>query len=318
MRKLLFLGLILVFLGSTTALAEDSSESEKTMETAMAFMGAMTGGDMETMIGLMHEDMVWQNEGDLSVPWIGPWEGKQTILEDFLPVFGAGFQTLKWESEDAFASGDTAAFFGKMIGRATNTEQETNEFTWALRVKVKDGQIILWNWFEDSYQVSKAYHGIGGLLEEGTSITLRNTLQDPGEPEVSFPGLFELPDNAFDEFATLSYSSTEFTGALAQEGTPFGDISGLYGIDFNSDSITFTLLPDSTDPFWPMQFGVFPEGKFDRYYFTFSENHNVTASSSNDDKVSLRIDSDKVLVVELSGGYDFNPGKTFKIDLHSE
>ena len=153
-------------------------------------------------------------------------------------------------------------------------------------------------------------------LPEGISVTLRNTLQDPGEAEQTFPGLFGLPDDAFDEFSTISYSSTEFTGALAQEGTPFGDISGLYAIDFNANSISFTLLPDSSDPFWPMQFGVFPEGKFDRYYFTFSENHNIKNSSINDDNVNLRIDSNNVIVVELSGGYDFNPGKTFTISLN--
>ena len=136
----------------------EKTETEKTMETAMAFMEAMTSGDMETMVGLMHEDMVWQNEGDTRLPWIGPWKGKQTILEDFLPVFGEHFQTLMWESEDGFANEDTAAFFGKMIGRTTKTNQETKEFTWALRVKVKDGQVILWNWFEDSFEISRAYH----------------------------------------------------------------------------------------------------------------------------------------------------------------
>ncbi len=150
---------------------------------------------------------------------------------------------------------------------------------------------------------------------EGTSITLRNTLQDPGEAESSFPGLFGLPDDAFDESATLSYSASEFTAALAQTGTPLGDISGLYDINFTKNSIQFTLLPDGNDPFWPMQFGVFPEGKFDRYYFTFSEAHNISSFTSNDSTVSLRIDSDTVIVVELSGGYDFNPGKTFAIDL---
>lgn len=152
-------------------------------------------------------------------------------------------------------------------------------------------------------------------LSEGIEITLRNTLQDPGEAEGSYPSLFGLADNAFDEFAISSYSQIEFTGALAQTDTPFGDINGLYEIDFTSNSISFTLLPDNTDPFWPMQFGVFPEGKFDRYYFTLSEAHNITESTSSDSNVRLRIDSDNVIVVELSGGYDFNPGKTFTIDL---
>ena len=133
-------------------------QSESTMDIAMQFMGAMGKGDMETMMGLMHEDMVWQNSGDPKVPWIGPWKGKKTILEDFMPKFGAGFKTIKWEPNDALAQGDTAAFFGQMIGELTNSNEQTKEFTYALRVKVKDGKIILWNWFEDSYEVSRAYN----------------------------------------------------------------------------------------------------------------------------------------------------------------
>lgn len=152
-------------------------------------------------------------------------------------------------------------------------------------------------------------------LSENTSITLRNTLQDPGEMEGTYASLFMQADDAFDEFGTLSNSSSEFPTALAQPGTPFGDISGLYDIDFMETSINFTLLPDSTDPFWPMQFGEFPAGKFDRYYFTFSEPHNISSSSSSNNSVRLRIDSDTVIVVEISEGYDFNPGISFQITL---
>lgn len=132
--------------------------SQKTLEIANAYMGAMGKGDMETMKNLMHEDMVWQNAGDASLPWIGPWKGKKVILEEFLPAFGENFITKKWETTDAFANGDTAAYFGQMIGLLTNSNKETKEFTYALRVKVKDGKIIFWNWFEDSFEVSKAYH----------------------------------------------------------------------------------------------------------------------------------------------------------------
>jgi len=135
-----------------------NTQSDETMKIAMAYMDAMGKGDMETMVSLMHDDMVWQNEGDKNMPWIGPWKGKKTILEDFMPLFGGNFKTTKWETEDAFANGDTAAFFGRMVGLATKSNQETKEFSWALRVKVKDGKIILWNWFEDSFEVSRAYH----------------------------------------------------------------------------------------------------------------------------------------------------------------
>ncbi len=168
-RYTIILLMLLAMMGCKTEKQEPTSEnltsesslvleSKETLDIAMRFMDAMGKGDMETMTALMHDDMVWHNEGDKSLPWIGPWKGKKLILEEFMPLFGANFQTLKWEPNDGFAQGETAAFFGKMIGKLTKTDQETNEFTYALRVKVKDGKLILWNWFEDSYAVSKSYH----------------------------------------------------------------------------------------------------------------------------------------------------------------
>ena len=108
-------------------------------------------------MNLMADDMVWHNEGDGSMPWIGPWAGKEAILT-FLPIFSSNLQTTLWENEDAFASGDTVAVFGKMNGLLTGTGKETGEFTFALRAKVRDGQLVLWNWLEDSFAVSQAYH----------------------------------------------------------------------------------------------------------------------------------------------------------------
>ncbi len=153
-------------------------------------------------------------------------------------------------------------------------------------------------------------------LSEGNDITLRNTLQDPGEQEVTYASLFGQADDAFDEFATLSNSSTEFATALAQPGTPLGDISGLYSIDFTENSINFTVLPDNTDPFWSNVFGLFPAGKVDRYYFTFSESHNITGFSSDNSSLNVRIDSDNIIVVELTEGYDLQPGVTFSVSLN--
>lgn len=140
--------------------AQAIEQSNITMDVAMGFMEAMGRGDMEGLAALMHEDMVWHNEGDSDMPWIGPWEGKTTILEEFFPLFGQNFQTTLWETEDALANGDVAAFFGKMKGILTHSGKETNVFSYALRVKVLDGKIILWNWFEDSLEVSKKYHGV--------------------------------------------------------------------------------------------------------------------------------------------------------------
>lgn len=134
------------------------AESQATHDTMMAFMGAMGAGEMDKMSALMADDMVWQNGGDKTVPWIGPWEGKDAIF-GFLETFMANLETTLWENEDIMASGDTAAVFGTMKCKATKTDIETDEFTFGLRVKVRDGQVVLWNWLEDSFAISAAYHG---------------------------------------------------------------------------------------------------------------------------------------------------------------
>jgi len=132
--------------------------SQASYDTVMAFMGAMGSGDMDTMGSLMADDMVWHNEGDTSLPWIGETRGKENIFT-FLGVFGSNLETTLWENEDVFASGDTVAAFGRMNGTTTNSGQSTGEFTFALRAKVTDGQVVLWNWFEDTFAISQAYHG---------------------------------------------------------------------------------------------------------------------------------------------------------------
>ncbi len=133
-------------------------ESQATFDTVMAFMGAMGAGKMEDMSALMADDMVWQNEGDSTLPQIGTWEGKEAIF-GFLGDFSKNLAVTHWQNEDAFAKGDTVAVFGKMKVKATNSGKETEEFTFALRAKAKGGKVVLWNWFEDTFAVSNAYHG---------------------------------------------------------------------------------------------------------------------------------------------------------------
>lgn len=143
----------------TTSRADaQNDQSQATFDTVMAFMGAMGSGDMDAMSALMADDMVWQNEGDARLPWIGRWEGKETIF-GFLGTFSQNVQTTLWETEDAFASGDTVAVFGRMKTKLTTSGIETEPFYFALRAKVRDRQVVLWNWFEDSFAVSQAYHG---------------------------------------------------------------------------------------------------------------------------------------------------------------
>ncbi|MDG2294723.1 MAG: nuclear transport factor 2 family protein [Paracoccaceae bacterium] len=145
-------------LATVASAQSNDDESQASLDTVMALMGAMGRGDMAKMDALMADDMVWLNEGDPSIPWIGPWNGKEAIF-GFLGVFSENFKTTKWENTDILASGDTVAIFGDMNGVTTKSGQEIGDFTFALRAKVRNGKVVLWNWFEDSFAVSQAYHG---------------------------------------------------------------------------------------------------------------------------------------------------------------
>jgi len=134
-------------------------QSSATLETAQAFLMAAGSGDMETLSNLMADDFVWHNEGDPTVPWIGTWDGKDTVLNTFLPAFGGGLKTSSWTTDYSFANGDQAVFIGTMSAIANETGIDTGKFSWAVRVEVSDGRVQSWNWFEDSYAVSVAYHG---------------------------------------------------------------------------------------------------------------------------------------------------------------
>ncbi|MFK7859091.1 MAG: nuclear transport factor 2 family protein [Granulosicoccus sp.] len=136
----------------------DSSESAtSTVSKSDCVDASKRSPSMDKAISLMADDMVWQNEGDNAMPWIGPWNGKDEILK-FLPIFSNNFQTTAWDNTDAFALGDTVAVFGRMNGITTHSGKEIGEFSFALRAKVRDGKVVLWNWFEDSFAVSQAYN----------------------------------------------------------------------------------------------------------------------------------------------------------------
>ena len=159
-------------------------------------------------------------------------------------------------------------------------------------------------------------------LSEGISITLRNTLQNPNEAEGTYAALFMQADDAFDEMSTISESAVEFPTALAQPASATGlqfDVNGLYEINIDGSSINFKTIAAEDDPFWggfAEVFGTFPDGKFDRYYFTLSEDHNIESYTSSNSNVNLRIDSDRVFVVEIGGGYELTATTSFTISLN--
>ncbi|WP_221076471.1 nuclear transport factor 2 family protein [Agarivorans aestuarii] len=158
---LTLIGLIAMFQLSAVHADSDAAklvDSAKTLETAQAFLWAAGSGDAEKLDSLMSDDFVWHNEGDSNIPWIGNWQGKETVFNSFLPKFGAGLKVTSWTTDYSFANGEQAVFMGTMSAIANESGIDTGKFSWAVRVHVVNGKVKSWNWFEDSYAVSKAYH----------------------------------------------------------------------------------------------------------------------------------------------------------------
>lgn len=145
--------------GAEAAAGITNGPEKETLKIAQSFLQAAGSGDGETLRKLMAEDFVWHNEGDKSIPWIGPWQGSKEVFGKFMPEFGAGFKTTSWNTDHTFAKGAQAVFMGTMSATLVDSGAETGTFSWAVRVEVQDGKVKSWNWFEDSYSVSKAYHG---------------------------------------------------------------------------------------------------------------------------------------------------------------
>lgn len=145
-------------------------------------------------------------------------------------------------------------------------------------------------------------------ITSGSSVTVTNTFQSTAftmDAELAIEDLFMQPAGALAATATVG-DGLEFDNYLLN----------LYDIDISENSISFTCVAELDDPNYGTLFRILEPATFDRYYFTFTEAQNVSGSSSSNSSVSLRIDSDKVLVVEIGEGYDFKPGQSFTITLN--
>ena len=141
------------------------------------------------------------------------------------------------------------------------------------------------------------------------TVVINNTFQSEtitGGEELPIEELFGVPANTFAQAAIIR-EKVEYIGYL----------NGLYDIDLDPECITFTLVANADDPVYGPLFRVLEEGTVDRYYFSFSEGHNISSGTSSNGAVNIRVISNTDFVIEIGEGYNFFPGETFKIDLES-
>ena len=142
----------------------------------------------------------------------------------------------------------------------------------------------------------------------GSSVTVSNTFQSTAftmDAELAIEDLFQVPANSLEATATVA-EGVEFSAYLLN----------LYDIDIDENNISFTVVAQADDATYGDLFRVLEADTYDRYYFTFTDAQDVSGFTSSNSSVNFRIDSDKVLVVEIGEGYDFKPGQSFSITLN--
>jgi len=142
----------------------------------------------------------------------------------------------------------------------------------------------------------------------GSGVTVTNTFTGVAQTdgvETTIEDFFGQPEGSLAATTTVS-SAVEFPGYLL----------GLYDIDIDESSISFELTAAADDPTYMNFFRTLEQGTTDRYYFEFDKNQNVNDFSSSNSSVNFRMDSDKVMVVEIGEGFNFNPGSSFTITLN--
>ncbi|MFK7773751.1 MAG: hypothetical protein AB8F94_16490 [Saprospiraceae bacterium] len=145
-------------------------------------------------------------------------------------------------------------------------------------------------------------------ITTGASVNVNNTFTGDAQTmgvETDIGIFFGGSAGDFIADATVS-ESVEFPAYLLE----------LYDIDIDENNISFELVAPVDDPTYMDFFRTLEAGTTDRYYLTFTEAHNVNGFTSNNSSVNLRIDSDKILVVEIGEGFNFNPGSSFTITLN--
>jgi len=141
----------------------------------------------------------------------------------------------------------------------------------------------------------------------GSSVTVTNTFESTAftnGTEEAIEDLFQMPAGSLAATANVG-DALEFSAYLL----------GLYDIEIDENSITFTVVAQAEDPTYGDLFRTLEADTYDRYYLTFNKAQNVNDFTSANASVNLRIDSEQVLVVEIGEGFDFNPGSTFTITL---
>jgi ketosteroid isomerase-like protein len=121
----------------------------------LLFEKLQTGAAPEAIAALFGEDIDWHIAGDVDlVPWIGRREGRDGVAAFFRDL-RQRVEPLRFEVRTTVAEGEKAVALGELESRVKSTGNII-ETEFAIEFTVRNGLIVRYRLFEDSFAVARA------------------------------------------------------------------------------------------------------------------------------------------------------------------
>lgn len=120
-----------------------------------AYFAAFGAGDIDGVLALLTEDVVWHVDGAVSVSTVGLLQGRERVRR-WLESFPQNFKPLVFAIDRLFESGDEVVAIGRFRHTVLTTSRTAGSDV-AIRFTVRDGQIARYQILEDSLLLARAF-----------------------------------------------------------------------------------------------------------------------------------------------------------------
>ncbi|MEE4205045.1 MAG: nuclear transport factor 2 family protein [Erythrobacter sp.] len=124
-------------------------------EIVMALYAGFESGDMDAVLALMADDIVWHEAENNKLADRNPYVGPQAVLEGVFARLGEDFEGFAVEVGPVIADGDTVVMQGRYRAQAKASGAEINPqivHWWTL----KDGKIAAYQQHVDTFALARA------------------------------------------------------------------------------------------------------------------------------------------------------------------
>jgi uncharacterized protein len=112
-------------------------------------------GDLATVLATLDDDVEWRLDGAPEVPYAGKRRGKAEVA-DFFFILATELQFERFQLDDFIAEADKVVVLGTERQRVKATGKSADN-DWAMVFTLRDGKIVKFRAYEDSFAVAKAH-----------------------------------------------------------------------------------------------------------------------------------------------------------------